>query len=78
MGVQWAHLFRLPISIIKKLNGIITHFIWSGMRQRQKFHLTKHEHISMPKQLGGWGIIHLKLFGHALLLKSLWCGIFGA
>ncbi len=76
-GCVLGRLFHLPVSTIKKLNEIIAHFIWSDMWQKHKYHLTKLEHISMAKRLGGWGILNLKRLGHALLLESLWHGIFG-
>jgi len=47
------------------------------MRQKHEYHLTKLDHIAMPKCLDGWGILILKRFGYALLFKYLWQGIFG-
>lgn len=61
----------------QKIKWIIANFIWSGMKNKNKYHLTKLDHISMPKRLGGWGILNLRRFDYALLLKSLWKGIFG-
>lgn len=34
--------------------------------------------ISIPKQQGGWGIKDLKMFGQALICRTLWRGIFGS
>lgn len=75
MGVYQAHLFHFPITIIKKLNGMIANFIWSSMKNNNKHQLSKLDHISMLKPLGGLGILNLRRFGYALLLKSLWIGI---
>jgi len=47
------------------------------MENKNKYQLTKLDHISMLKHLGGWDILNLRRFGYALLLKSLWRGIFG-
>lgn len=77
LTVYWAHLYQLPSTIIKKIDGITTNFILSGMRQRKKYHLSKLHFITLPKKMGGWGILDLRRFGHALLLKFIWCGIFG-
>jgi len=71
MVVYWAHLFFLPASIIHKLNKITANFIWGGKSERSKFHLSKLENISLPKHLGGWGLMDLRSFGKALLCKML-------
>lgn len=52
-------------------------YIWSGAGKSFKFHLVKLKKIARPKKLGGWGIINIRCFGWALLLKLLWWGIFG-
>jgi len=52
-------------------------FIWVGTGNAHKFHLTKLDMITMPKSHGGWGIFNIKLFVWALLIKTLWQGLFG-
>lgn len=74
ISVYGVHLFYLPTVIIKKLDSITAIFIWSGMKHRQKFHLIKLRHMSLPKSMDGWGILDLRRFGQALLLKSTWRG----
>jgi len=32
LGVYWAHLYHLPLTIIKRLNKITANFIWSGTK----------------------------------------------
>lgn len=44
--------------------------------ERSKFHLSKLEFLSLPKNLGGWGLMDIRIFGRALLCKALWRGIF--
>lgn len=51
-------------------------FIWFGSREMHKYHLIKLEKINIPKEVGGWGILDIKIFSLALLLKALWRGIF--
>eukprot|EP00253_Pinus_taeda_P001784 PITA_01784 len=75
--VYWAHIFFLPASIIHKMSRISANFIWGGKSNQRKFHLSKMENISLPKNLSGWGLLDLRNFGKALLCKSLWRGIFG-
>eukprot|EP00253_Pinus_taeda_P019806 PITA_19806 len=77
LSVYWAHLYYLPNSIIQRINQITASFIWGGSSMHQKIHLAKLKHISIPKQQGGWGILDLRLFGCALICRSLWRGVFG-
>jgi len=53
-------------------------FIWGGKAHQSKINLVRMDILARPRKLGGWGLINLKLFGKALLCKSLIRGIFGA
>eukprot|EP00253_Pinus_taeda_P024795 PITA_24795 len=44
---------------------------------RTKYHLSKLSNISLPKSMGGWGLLDMRTFGKALLCKSLWGAIHG-
>jgi len=77
LAVYWAHLFILPASIIHSMNRISANFIWGAKADQGKVHLSKMDSISMPKKLGGWGLMDQRLFGKALVCKSMWRGIFG-
>lgn len=50
-------------------------YIWSGASRNCKYHIVKLEKTTRPKILGVWGVLNLKFFGWALILKSLWRGI---
>ncbi len=78
LSVFWSHLYHLPSSIICRLNQISACYIWGGKSTHQKFHLARMKDISIPKQQGGWGIKELRLFGQALICRTLWRGIFGS
>ena len=78
LSVYWSHLFHLPASIIKKMCSIAGNFLWGGKSYQSKINLVKMESISRPKNIGGWGLINMKIFGKALLCKSLYRGIFGS
>lgn len=78
LGVYWAHLFHIPASIINNLNHLMANFIWGGSPNGKKYHLTKLSNITLPKGMGGWGIMDLCCFSKALLIKSLCRGLFGA
>jgi len=77
LGVYWAHLFHIPITIINSLNRIMANFNLGGCNGQKKLHLVKMSHITFPKAMGGWGVMNLRRFGWSLLIKSLWRGIFG-
>lgn len=67
LTVYWAHLFAIPASIIKSMNSLSANFIWGGQADKRKFHLTKLANISLPKSMGGWGLLDMQSFGRALL-----------
>lgn len=75
--VYWAQLFFIPSAIVNKLNRLMATYIWGGNKDKTKFHLTKLENITLPKKIGRSGIMNLRLFGMALLCKSLWRVLFG-
>lgn len=55
----------------------MANFIWGGVKEKRKYHLTNLKNITLPKKMGGWGIMHLRSFGMALFCKSLWRAVFG-
>lgn len=59
------------------MNRLMANFIWGGKSSRNKIHLVKLDKISLPKKMGGWGLLDMRTFGRALLCKTLWLGIFG-
>jgi len=75
--VYWAHIFFLPVSIINEMNRLSTNFLWGKNSNQSKIHLSKLDKISVPKKLGGWGLLDMRTCGRALLCKLLWRGIFG-
>lgn len=76
LAVYWSHLFFLPASIIQSMNKLTANFIWGGQAGKRKFHLSKLSNISLPKNMGGWGVLDLRTFGKALLCRTLWRGIY--
>eukprot|EP00253_Pinus_taeda_P016842 PITA_16842 len=77
LAVYWAHLYFLPISITKKMCSLAANFLWGGKSIQSKIHLVKMEDITRSRKEGGWGLLDLKVFGKALICKSLHRGIFG-
>jgi len=75
LHVYWSHPFHIPGSIINKLIATAGNFIWGGKAHQSKINLVRMDILARPRNLGGWGLINLKLFGKALLCKSLFRGI---
>jgi len=66
------------ISILNNFMKCMMHFLWSCNANKDKYHLSRWEKISLPKKLGGWSIKNLSLFNLALSLKIPWRGLFGS
>jgi len=73
LGVYRAHLYHLPRLIINSLHRIMAQYILFGAAQNFKYHLVKLENITIPKKLGGWGVLNLRQFGWALCWSH--CGV---
>lgn len=77
LSVYWAQLYHLPSAILNRLNRLMACFIWGGNKEKRKFHLSNLKYLTLPKKTGGWGIMQLRIFGMALLCRSLWRAVFG-
>lgn len=77
LAVYWAHLYCIRASIIKHINYDIARYIWVRYETKHKYHLVKLDKITRNKAMEGWGILNIKIFGWALLTKSLWQGLLG-
>jgi hypothetical protein len=65
--VYWLSLEKALISILQRIQHLISRFIWKGGKKATGFHLTKWKSLAKPKEYGGWGIKHLTWF--SLLLQ---------
>lgn len=66
------HIYKLLKAVTRKINTILTKFLWAGPISSRKFHLARMELISPPVKLGGWKLKDIDTFNSALLLKNLW------
>jgi len=74
--VYWAHIYILPSHLVHKIKILMAHFIWGGLDSRHRYHLMKWENITVPKEFGEWGILDIKYFGWALIIKSTWRALY--
>jgi len=69
--VYWMLLFEHPSHIINRTNSILSHFLWSGKGEHKKYHLVKLILITKGIEMDGLGLLDLRRFDWALLVKSL-------
>lgn len=64
--------YGLPKGIKKKYDRPRASFLWSGEKEKLKYHLVAWNVVCRPKELGGLGILDLEIMNIALLAKRLW------
>ena len=63
----------LPVKTLVAIEKVIRGFLWAGRKDAHGGHcLVAWERVCMPKQLGGLGILNLRLMNHALRARWLW------
>lgn len=73
MSIYFITVFALKKWALKKIDKIRRNFLWKGSEQASGGHcLVKWQKTTMPKNLGGLGILELGAFSRALRLRWLW------
>ncbi|KAJ6871911.1 hypothetical protein NC651_031103 [Populus alba x Populus x berolinensis] len=70
--VYWSSMFMLPCSIIKKLEGILSAFLWKGTSMSHTGAKVAWHSVCYPLSEGGLGIKNLKTWNKAAVLKHIW------
>ena len=65
-------LFKIPISIVSKIEKLQRDFLWSKAREDKKDHLINWDIVCKLKEFGGMRFGKTTLRNHALLRKWLW------
>ncbi|XP_074278453.1 uncharacterized protein LOC141602043 [Silene latifolia] len=65
-------VFKVPVSVAKKINSILTQFWWAGCKLGNKLHWCSKNFLSLPKSAGGLGIRNVQCLNQALLAKHGW------
>jgi hypothetical protein len=55
--VYWLALAHVLISILNTICKICFAFLWSGVKNKKKYHLCSWMSIARPKSYGGWGFV---------------------
>ena len=71
LPVYQMSLFRMPISVARRLETLQRDFLWGGNLER-KAHLVKWEVVCGDKEKGELGIKKLTLMNKVLLGKWIW------
>ncbi|KAE8687175.1 hypothetical protein F3Y22_tig00111022pilonHSYRG00184 [Hibiscus syriacus] len=70
--IHYLSIFRIPISVLNKLNSIMASFLWGRSSDKKNIHWIKWDLVCKPKKLGGLGIPNLLLLNRALMGKWVW------
>lgn len=66
-------VLNLPQWAIKEIDKIRRHFLWHGASEQHKgYNLANWTSVCQPKTIGGLGILDLRIFNYALLMKWHW------
>ncbi|WVZ54468.1 hypothetical protein U9M48_005255, partial [Paspalum notatum var. saurae] len=72
LAMYMMSFFKVPKGILKKLDFYTSSFFWQGGNHRKKYRLTKWDHLCLPKDQGGLGILNLEAQNACLLSKWLY------
>jgi hypothetical protein len=67
--------FILPSWVIKEIDKIRRNFLWHGHKENttgKHVNLVARATVTMPKKLGGLGVMDLATMNKALMAKNMW------
>lgn len=73
LPMHYMSVMRLPEWVITEIDRIRRRFLWKGANEQAKgYNLVDWEVVCQPKNIGGLGVLDMKVFNQALLLKWMW------
>jgi len=75
LNLSWNNSYILafiPKGVLERSKKVCFNFLWGGRHDNPGLHLAKWLDIAKPKDMGGWGLQHIHLFGESLGIKILW------
>ena len=72
LPTYFLSLFKIPVSVAKRIEQLQCNFLWGGVEDDFKMHLVSWSKVCKPIAHGGLGVRNLVAFNKALLGKWLW------
>jgi hypothetical protein len=72
LDLYMLSFYRIPLGVKQKIDMHRAGFLWSGDKNRRKYHLVSWLVVYLPKDQGGLGIMNLDIMNISLLSKWLW------
>ena len=72
MPCYFLSLFKIPTSVVAKIERLQRDFLWSGIEEGKRNHLVSWDVVCNPKAKRGLGFGKISLRNLALLGKWLW------
>ena len=70
--VYWSAIFILPSKVINEIEAKLRAFLWSGAELNVRKAKVAWRDVCVPKKEGGLGIMRLKEWNRAMMMKHVW------
>ncbi|GMI64817.1 hypothetical protein HRI_000151000 [Hibiscus trionum] len=72
LPIYFLSIFKIPASVLKKLNSLMAKFLWGESNEKAKIHWVGWNQICSSKSAGGLGVVNLEILNKSLLGKWIW------
>nr|XP_027081052.1 uncharacterized protein LOC113703776 [Coffea arabica] len=70
--LRWTGVFILPKAVLKRIDNMLSSFLWSGEIKSRYVAKVKWEDVYKPKKNGGLGLQNIANWNKCLILKFIW------